>query len=194
MGDVMGPLEDSARVGMDDEAYEQFLDDLRALHDLENTKAFLEEENGKLKSSLDSLAGELEGLNIAISSAEIEKLTMENRTKRCLSNIEILKEKTTGKASKLNELHLRIKLAVEDVDASANLAEALETKLADILREKNILIKRLNDMKAGLQTISEEKEDKLPHLKQYHSVLKQIHNTFQETRNRMDVSMILKNS
>ncbi len=194
MGDFMGPLEDSARVGMDDEAYEQALDDLRALHDLENTKAFLEEENGKLKSSLDSLTGELEGLNIAISSAEIETLTLENRTKRCLADIENLKQKTTEKASELTELHLRIKLAVEDVEAAANLTEALESKLADIFREKTILIKRLNDMKAGLRTISEEKRDKLPHLKRYHSVLKQIHNTFQETRNRMDVSIILKNS
>lgn len=193
MGETRGTREDMDQVSsMDDEEYEQALDDLRELHELENMKAFLEEENGRLKNSLDSLTGELEGLNIAITSAEMEALARENEIKRCLKNIEDLKLKTSRMTGEISEFHLRIKVGEEDVESSSNLQEALENKLDDTVREKAILIKRLNDMTAGLRTISDEKSVKLPHLKQYHSVLKQVHNVFKETQNKMDVSMILR--
>ena len=192
MGEISGDRVDLDQGSVDDDEHEQALNDLREFHELENMKAFVEEENGRLKSSLDSLTGELEGLNIAVSSAEIEAVALENEIKRSEKKIEDLKLKTAARETALSNFHLRIKVASEDVEASSNLQEALANKLDDIVGEKTILIKRLNDMKAGLQTISKEKSGKLPYLKRYHSVLKQIHRAFVETQNRMTVSMLLR--
>ncbi len=91
-----------------------------------------------------------------------------------------------------NNLHLQLKAATEDEEASSNLRMSMQDELSNIEAEKGIVIKRLNDIKAGLQRISGDQDVKLPHLKGYDSVLKQTYNVFKETQNRMEVSLMLR--
>jgi hypothetical protein len=91
-----------------------------------------------------------------------------------------------------NNLHLQIKATREDQESSSNLKDSLKDELNDIQGEKTMVIKRLNDIKTGLEKISGDKDVKLPHLKGYDSVLKQTYNVFKETQNRMEVSLMLR--
>ena len=70
--------------------------------------------------------------------------------------------------------------------------DKMQEELGEIEQQKAIVIKRFQDIRSGLHQISSDKENKLPHLKWYDSILKQIHNTFRETQNRMEFAMLMK--
>ena len=91
-----------------------------------------------------------------------------------------------------NELHLEVKAAKEDEETSAKLIDTLKDELHDIKTQRAVVIKRLNDIKSGIERISGDKELRIPHLKGYESVLKQIYTAFKETQNRMEVSLMLR--
>ncbi len=192
MGDAIEVKDSPEQRNMEDEEYEEFLDELRELRELENMKTFLEVENGKLKSQIEFLTGELEGINIAISSTEAYLVSFEKRVKRSSENIEYLESKKDLLTAEMNNLHLQIKAAREDEESSSDLKDSLKDELNDIKGEKTVAIKRLNDIRTGLQRISSARDVKLPHLKGYYSVLKQTYTAFKETQNRMEVSLVLR--
>ncbi len=78
-------LKDDAIMG--DEEYEQFEEELRELHELENMKIFLEVENDRLTRQTESLTSELEGINVAMSSAEVYLASYEKRKNDHAHNI-----------------------------------------------------------------------------------------------------------
>ncbi|NVM21021.1 MAG: hypothetical protein HWN68_04505 [Desulfobacterales bacterium] len=180
------------QMGMKDEEYEEIIDELREFHELQNTKAFLEAENTKLKNRIESITAELEGINISISSAEAYLASYENRRKKCAENVEKLKPKKNLLTAEINDLRLKIKAAKEDEESTSNVRDMLKDELYHIEGEKTLVIKRLNGIKAGLQEISTDRDVKLPHLKWYDGTLKQIYNGFLESQNRMEVSLLLK--
>ena len=192
MGDAKEVKDSPEQRNMDDEEYEYIVDELRELRELENMKTFLEVENGKLKTQIELLTGQLEGLNIAISSTEASLVSLEKRVKRSSKNVEDLESKRDLLMAEANNLHLQIKATREDQESSSNLKDSLKDELHDIQGEKTMVIKRLNDIKTGLEKISGDKDVKLPHLKGYDSVLKQTYNVFKETQNRMEVSLMLR--
>jgi len=192
MGDAKEVKDSPEQRNMEDEEYEEFLDELRELRELENIKTFLEVENGKLKSQIELLTGELEGINIAISSTEASLVSFEKRAKRSSKNIEDLESKKDLLTAEMNNLHLQIKAAREDEESTSDLKDSLKDELNDIKGEKTVVIKRLNDIRTGLQKISSDRDVKLPHLKGYYSVLKQIYTEFKETQNRMEASLVLR--
>lgn len=192
MGDAKEVKDSPEQRNMDDEEYEYIVDELRELRELENMKTFLEVENGKLKSQIELLTGQLEGINIAISSTEASLVSLEKRVKRSSKNVEDLESKRDLLMAEANNLHLQIKATREDQESSSNLKDSLKDELHDIQGEKTMVIKRLNDIKTGLEKISGDKDVKLPHLKGYDSVLKQTYNVFKETQNRMEVSLMLR--
>ena len=174
------------------EEYGEILDELREFRELENMKAFLQKENAQLKSQIEFLTGELEGTNIAISTAEADMVSCETRTKKSSENIEELESKRDLLIEEINDFRLQIKAVGEDEESSSMLEDSLQNELDDILGEKAVVAKRFDDIKTGLQKISGDKAVKLPHLKGYDSALKQIRNVFQETQNRMEVSLMLR--
>ena len=174
------------------EEHGKILDELREFRELENMKAFLQKENAQLKSQIEFLTGELEGTNIAISTAEADMVSCETRTKKSSENIEELESKRDLLIEEINDFRLQIKAVGEDEESSSMLEDSLQNELDDILGEKAVVAKRFDDIKTGLQKISGDKAVKLPHLKGYDSALKQIRNVFQETQNRMEVSLMLR--
>ena len=192
MGDAEEVKDSPEQRNMDDEEYEHIVDELRELRELENMKTFLEVENGKLKSQIELLTGQLEGINIAISSTEASLELFEKKRKRSSKNIEDLESKRDLLTAEANNLHLQIKAATEDQESSSDLKDSLKDELNDIEGEKTMLMKRLNDIRTGLQRISSDRDVKLPHLKGYESVLKQTCNVFKEIQNRMEVSLVLR--
>ncbi len=192
MGDAKEVKDSQEKRNMDAEEYEHIVDELRELRELENMKTFLEVENGRLKTQIELLTGQLEGINIAISSTEASLVSLEKRVKRSSKNVEELESKRDLLMAEANNLHLQIKATREDQESSSNLKDSLKDELNDIQGEKTMVIKRLNDIKTGLEKISGDKDVKLPHLKGYDSVLKQTYNVFKETQNRMEVSLMLR--
>ena len=179
-------------VTMGNEEYEEIVDELREFHELQNTKTFLEAENSRLKNEIEVLTAELEGINIAMSSAEAYIASYESRRKKCAENVEKLRPKKDVLTAEISDLRLKIKALREDKESTSNLSNMLKDELYHIEGEKTVVLKRLNDIKTGLQQISSDRDVKLPHLKWYDVMLKQIHNVFMETQNRMEVSLILK--
>ncbi len=192
MGDARAVKDSPEQRNMEDEEYEEFLDELRELRELENMKTFLEAENSRLKSQIELLTGQFEGINIAISSTEASLELFEKKIKRSSKNIEDFESKRDLLMAEANNLHLQIKAAREDEESSSDLKDSLKDELNDIEGEKTMLIKRLNDIRTGLQRISSDRNVKLPHLKSYESVLKQTCNVFKEIQNRMEVSLMLR--
>lgn len=192
MGDAEEVKDSPEQRNMDDEEYEHIVDELRELRELENMKTFLEVENGKLKSQIELLTGQLEGINIAISSTEESIVSLEKRVKRSSKNIENLESKKDLLVAEANNLHLQIKATRQDEESSSGLKDSLKDELNDIEGEKTMVMKRLDDIRRGLERISSDRDVKLPQLKGYESVLKQICNAFKETQNRMDVSLMLR--
>jgi len=192
MGDAKEAKDSQEQRNMDDEEYEHIVDELRELRELENMKTFLEVENGRLKSQIEFLTGQLEGINIAISSTEASLVSFENRIKKSSKNIEKLESKMDLLMAEMNNLHLQIKAARGDEESTSNLKDRLKDELNDIMTQRAVVIKRLNDIRSGIHRISSDKELRAPHLKGYDSVLKQIHTAFKETQNRMEVSLVLR--
>ena len=174
------------------EEYGEILNELREFRELENMKAFLQKENAELKGQIEFLTGELEGTNIAISTAKADMVSCATRTKKSSENIDELESKRDILIAEINDFRLQIKAVGEDEESSSMLEDSLQNELNDILGEKAVVTKRFDDIKTGLQKISGDKAVKLPHLKGYDSALKQIRNVFQETQNRMEVSLMLR--
>ena len=60
----------TAQTNMSDDDYEHMIDAVKELEELKRTKLFLEAENNRLKAQANNLTGELDGIDIAISSAQ----------------------------------------------------------------------------------------------------------------------------
>lgn len=177
---------------MDDEEYEQFKDELREFHELENMRIFLGVENDRLKRQIESLTSELEGIDVAMSSSKDYLASYEQRKKEYSHNIEKAAAKEEMLADEVSSLHYQIKAIREDIETTSKLEESFRSELNDINGEKAVVLKRLNDITAGLQRISREKEYRLPHLRWYDGTLKQVYNVFMEAQNRMEVSQIMR--
>ncbi len=179
-------------VNMDDEEYEDLVDEINEIRNLENMKQFLAAENERLATQRERLARELEGIEIAESSTKAYMESYEKRRRKCSINIEKLKTKKDSLMSRVNNLYLRIKAAKVDAESSLTLKNSLEEELSDIKGEKAVVLKRFKGVKTGLQRVSSAGDAKLPHLVWYDMILKQLLQVFSEAQNRMEVSLIMK--
>ncbi len=179
-------------VTMDDEEYDDLIDEISEIRELENMKMFLETENGRLISQLERLTRELEGIEIAASASNAYIDSYEKRRRQCSINVEKLIPQKDLLVSQADDLHLRINAAKADAASSLKLKNTLEEELDEIEGEKTVVLKRFQDVKSGLEQIARAGDAKLPHLIWYDTILKQILNVFAETQNRMEVSLIMK--
>jgi len=169
-------------------------EDITQLRELNNMKKFLEAENGKYKETIEKITGKFDGINITISSAQSYIDSYKKRHKKVLDNIEILKLKKEKRIQEVNDLHLRISTVKEDDQSSASLNNNLNAELEDIQSEKDLILKRLSDLQKGIKKITTKRDNRLPYLKNCNEMLKQIYNKFRESQNKMEVSMIFKDS
>jgi len=94
--------------------------------------------------------------------------------------------------SEIDDLHLKIKVAKQDEEMSMRLIKTLTDDLLDIMTQKGIVNKKLDDIQSGIHKISSEKDLRVPQLKKYDSLLKDIRTRLMETQNRMEVSLMLR--
>jgi chromosome segregation ATPase len=177
---------------MSDDDYEHMIDAVRELEELKRTKLFLEAENNRLKAQANNLTGELDGIDIAISSAQAYITSYESRKKICTDNIEKLNDRKEALINDINALLLKVTAAREDRESTATINETLTNELNEIVDEKSIVVNRLSAISKGLKEISVNKGQRLPNLKWYDAILKKIYVEFVEAQNRMEVSMVLK--
>lgn len=182
----------TARTNMSDDDYEHMIDAVRELEELKRTKLFLEAENNRLKAQANNLTGELDGIDIAISSAQAYTTSYESRKKICTDNIEKLNDRKEALINDINSLLLKITAAREDRESTATINETLTNEFKEIVDEKSIVVNRLSAISKGLKEISVNKGQRLPNLKWYDAILKKIYVEFVEAQNRMEVSMVLK--
>ena len=184
--------ETEEKVTIDEAGYKELVDEIRMLKELENMKRFLESENERLKSQIDALIGEHEGIAISIGTAEEYMQSYQKSNEKCKNDIEKLKIKKDLLIQEINELYLKIKAAREDDESITKLIDTQTDDLRDIKTQKALVAKRLYDIQAGIEEISSDKHLKVPHLKEYDSVLKQLYTAFVEAQNRMEVSYMFR--
>ena len=176
-------------LGDDDEF---MMDAFRELEELKRTKLFLEAENNRLKTQINQLTGESEGVDIAMSAAQAYMVSYENSRETCIDNIEKLIERKECLINDINALRLNLTAVREDRESTATLNETLKNEFNEIVEEKSLVVKRLSAINRGLKEISADKGQRLPNLKWYDAILKKIYSEFVEAQNRMEVSMVLK--
>ncbi|MBF0508645.1 MAG: hypothetical protein HQK57_06935 [Deltaproteobacteria bacterium] len=172
--------------------YHKVAADIREIGELEKMKRFLEAENDRLRRQVDILTGELDGISIALSSTKSYTASYLERRRKSLENIDKQKSRKELLLNEIDQLHLKVKASQEDERSLANLSNSLEEELDGIRDERLLVRKKFSDMKSGINQIAKHKESKLPDLKSYDDVLRQIYRVFKETQHRMDVSLIMK--
>ncbi len=176
----------------DHSEYETLVEELRKLRELEGLKRFLQVENLKLKTQVDTLTGELEGISVSMSAVKATMDSYELERRKCEKKEVKLKPRKDFLMREINDLHLKIKASKEDDATCSSLTDALGDDLADIKAQRKVAIKRLNDMRAGIKRIDNNKKLRMPRLREYDSVLKQMCTAFRESQNLMEVSLMMK--
>ncbi|MBF0204705.1 MAG: hypothetical protein HQK67_10430 [Desulfamplus sp.] len=176
--------------GYDD--YKERRDLLKEIDELKKIELFMSEEDLRLAREIDILAGELDGIDIAVSSANNHILSFEKRKKECAKNIEVLKNRKDDMVRDIDGLHLRLKELKAEEQSSGAIDKKLRNELDSISSERARVIKRLEIVKTGIKSISRDKRERLPNLEGCDSILKQVYNVLRETQDRMEVSAIMK--
>jgi chromosome segregation ATPase len=192
MEDVSDFPNSPAQTPLGDDDDEFMMDAVRELEELKRTKLFLEAENNRLKTQINQLTGESEGVDIAMSAAQAYMVSYENSRETCIDNIEKLIERKECLINDINALRLNLTSVREDRESTATLNETLKNEFNEIVEEKSLVVKRLSAINRGLKEISADKGQRLPNLKWYDAILKKIYSEFVEAQNRMEVSMVLK--
>lgn len=191
--DDAGDFPDSqARTPIGDEDDDFMMDAIRELEELKRTKLFLESENNRLKTQINHLSGELEGVDIAISAAQAYMESYESSRETCIANIEKLIDRKEVLINEINALRIKLISMREDRESTTTLNETLKNEFNEIIEEKSLVVKRLSAVNRGLKEISADKGQRMPNLKWYDAILKKIYIEFVEAQNRMEVSMALK--
>lgn len=191
--DDVGDFPDSqARTPIGDEDDDFMMDAIRELEELKRTKLFLESENNRLKTQINHLSGELEGVEIAISAAQAYMESYESSRETCIANIEKLVDRKELLINEINALRIKLISMREDRESTTALNETLKNEFNEIIEEKSLVVKRLSAINRGLKEISVDKGQRLPNLRWYDAILKKIYIEFVEAQNRMEVSMALK--
>jgi len=170
-----------------------FIDELlNEIKELEHNKQFLESENELYQRQLRQLKGELDGINISISSSDALIKSVDDQTSNCLKNIEKLSDKKEKLIDRNSQYHLQIKTAENDNESSQGLLENLVGEMNSILDEKNLLLNRLNDVKSGLSKLSEARNSRIPEIKKCNDIIRQVYSTIKKVHHKMEISMIFQ--
>jgi predicted nucleic acid-binding Zn-ribbon protein len=160
--------------------------DVRKLRD---NKYFFENENRKLRGRVETLKAELSGADMVISSLTTDILALRARIDGFPDYLWELETKKDGLLVEINRCQSGVKTAANNIKNFLTMRGHLERELMDIINEKAIVLKKLRDMERGVQMVEEQKAEKMPHLKEYDMVLRQLSKVFREVENRMDVSI-----
>ncbi|MBF0450775.1 MAG: hypothetical protein HQK75_08750 [Candidatus Magnetomorum sp.] len=162
------------------------------LKTLEQKVLPLRKQNQKYKEQMAILTEDISQMDQSIEFLKGAIEDSENKKASALNEIGSFQLKNEHLISDINKIKSMIKATVSDKENTSRLIENLTNELNDFKSEKDIAIDRIKKMKEAIKTISCEKDRKLPKLKRYDALLKSAYNTFQETENRMDLSLKLR--
>jgi uncharacterized protein (UPF0335 family) len=123
--------------------------------------------------------------------AEADNALYEEKQKRFIENIEELEARNEALTAQVSQIQVQIKTAGEDEQSTAILLDSLRLELDEIRKEKAIIGKRLESLRVGMELILQDRETRLPHLKEYNDICRQVRTVLKDAQNRMEVSLKL---
>lgn len=159
------------------------------VRELRDNKYFLENENKNLRIQLETLKAELSGADMVISSLMTEIQASRARIEGFPESLQELEAKKEGLIVEINRCQSGMKTAIKNIKNFMTMRGHLEGELMDIINEKAIVIKKLRDMQRGVRMVEDQKAQKMPYIKEYDMVLRQLSKVFREVENNMDVSI-----
>lgn len=165
---------------------------MEEIDELKNKKKYLEIKNKDYQRQIKMLKQELGQINISISSAKEYSELYEERKKKYIDNIAKMKIKKSSLIRDINNLELKIKAAEQDEESALALRDLLNNEFDNIQNKKSIILKKMNQIKEGIDEILKDKKRKLPHLKEYDELLREARNVFKEVESRIEVSLKLR--
>jgi chromosome segregation ATPase len=179
-------------IRLDSDDCEVLQDELIELRELENMKVFLQEENRKYRDHTEVLVKELEGVEISISANQACIAAYEEKREQFYGNFEKLKARKEALTEEINRIHLQIKAARHDEQSTTILIGNLKQELDEIRTEKAIIGKRLENVRSGIDRISQDRETRLPHLQEYSDLYRKVRTVLKDAQNRMEVTLKLR--
>lgn len=164
----------------------ELTDELRILR---QKKCFAEEEQKKISEKVESVKSELSGADAVIAALMNEI----QATRTLLGEYPALLRDAAARKDALiddiNKCQSGIRTASRNTKNFSAMKGHLERELMDIINEKSVVMKKLRDIERGVTMVQQEAATKLPFLREYDMVLRQLHTVFREMENRMDVSV-----
>lgn len=162
------------------------------LGELLKMKALLMEENNRYRDQVENLGQELQGVEISIAAAQAHIAANEDRRSTFDENIDKLRARREELTGEVNRVRLQTKAAQKDEQSTLVLIASLKRELTEIRTERAVISKRLEGVKAGMEQISHDRQAKLPHLKEYDEVCRELRTVLRDAQNRMEVSLKLR--
>ncbi|CAN2041315.1 Mad26 [Candidatus Magnetomoraceae bacterium gMMP-15] len=159
------------------------------LSDLENIRKRMEVQNQDYIRSIHQNKSEIEKIDRSLAQIKPAVENEEKRIKNLPEKNNKLKAQNQSLLNEINQIKLKTKAAHEDKDNTHKLKDTLLDELESIRNEKIMLIDRIAKMEELLKQLSEDKQQKLPHLRKYDHLLKKAYNVIRETENRMEISL-----
>lgn len=177
------------KTAYDDQESNESIDVIRALHELRNMRNRLSEENERYIQKIKEVSYEMDGLSISISESEDYVASFTEKRETVNDRVDEFKERRNQLIEELNRERFNLKAVTDDLGHSSIMLKTLAGELDDIKNDKDIMLKRLKAVDAGINGICQEKESKLPGIMSHDRVLKKAYRVFKEAENRMDVAI-----
>jgi chromosome segregation ATPase len=159
------------------------------VRELRDKKYLLENEGNSFRGQVETLKAELAGSDMVLSSLRTDIQLSRARNEGFPEALEELAAKKEELITEINRCQSGIKTATKNIKNFLTMRSHLEGELMNIINEKAIVIKKLRDMERGVNMVTDQKAQKLPYLKEYDLVLRQLSKVFREVENHMDVSI-----
>lgn len=181
-----------------------FLEDIRTtdpkeenqlVDDLENLtkqKDALIKQQKLLNQKKELVEEELSSMDRSINLVQASIEENESRKTELIEQVEILQADHEKLISDINHIQSLNKATSIDLENSQHVIDTLTNELEEFESERSIAMERIQMLRNAIQSIAYEKNRKLPKLKHYEGMLKRAYAVFQETENRMELSLKLK--
>lgn len=157
--------------------------------ELRVNKHALEKENRELGAQVEALKARLSGADMVMDSLRTDINNSRAQIEKAPESLKDLEAKKDGLIEEINRCQSGIKTATKNIKNFLSMRSHLESELMDIVNEKALVLKKLQDTMKNVSQVEEQKAQKLPYLKECDMVLRQMSKTFREVENSMDVSI-----
>ncbi len=166
--------------------------DLNDLRELSRMSSFFQAENEVLRDKLSALQREMEGIDAATAASYTTVKTFQDESALCWQSISAFEKQKGVLMDTINDLRLKASASRNEEASSSALLTAMRDDLADLNHERGSILRKLKELKAGIQRIELDKERIAPYGKQQDDMLKKAFMLLKEAQDRMELSIVLK--